>query len=197
MLGRYTDAQTALRRAYDLGPTAAVCSNLGTAYFALGDMTNAIAMYERAVEMTPRDHRYRRNLGDAYERARRLPDARTAWSQAASIAEAELRANKAGAIAEQFATAALYRAKLADGPAARTLLASARTAARADDPGVQLKIAQALELIGARRHALDTLTRAVTAGLALSEIEQSPELARLRLDAHYLQRKTAWQTKTP
>lgn len=190
MLGRHADAQTALQRAYDLQPTAAICSNLGTAALALDRTARAIALFEQAVTLAPRDHRYIRNLGDAYERAGRLDDARGAWTKAADLAEHGLR-TVGSPTSDQWATAALYRAKLRDGERARRWLASARRVARADEPGVQLKIAQALELIGERREAIDTLARAKGAGLAAAEIEQSAELAALRRDPRYAARAAA------
>jgi len=184
MLGRHADAQAALQRAYDLQPTAAICSNLGTAALALDQIARAVALFEQAVQLAQNDHRYRRNLGDAYARAGRLPDARAAWTMAADLAERGLKGD-GSPTPDQWATAALYRAKLQEAERARRWLASARRLARADEPGVQLKIAQALELIGDRRGALDTLARARGAGLAAAEIEQSAELAALRRDPRY------------
>jgi len=194
MLGAYADARATLRHAYDLQPTAAICSNLGTASLALGDTAHAVNMFEQAVALAPRDHRYRRNLGDAYEVAGRLDDARAAWGKAAEMLEASVaqRSGSGGAVsADQWATAALYRAKLRDTAAATRWLTEAARVLRPDDAGAQLKIAQAQELIGDRSAALETLARAVGAGLAVSEIEQSTELARLRRDPRYASRVAA------
>jgi tetratricopeptide (TPR) repeat protein/tRNA A-37 threonylcarbamoyl transferase component Bud32 len=185
-LGAYADARATLQRAYELQPTAAICSNLGTASLLLGDSAHAIEMFARAVTLAPRDHRYLRNLGDAYEIAGRMPDARSAWTRAATALERELGA--AATTAEPWATAALYRAKLREAPAARRWLAAAERRVRSDDPGTHLKMGQARELIGDRQAALLTLAQAVRGGLALSEIEQSAELAALRRDTRYMDR---------
>jgi Flp pilus assembly protein TadD len=140
-------------------------------------------MFEQAVSLAPRDHRYRRNLGDAYAIAGRLADARAAWTQAATMIEGDTAS--AAASADLYATAALYRAKLRETAATRRWLADAERLLRPDDAGAQLKIAQAQELIGDREAALTTLTRAVGAGLARAEIDQSAELAQLRQDRRY------------
>ncbi len=188
-LGDFVDAKKALQRAYELQPTAANCSNLGTTSLALGETPHAVAMFEQAVKLAPHDHRYRRNLGDVYEIAGRHADALAAWTQAASIIESTALSPSASASAspsaDQFATAALYRAKLHEAAATRRWLADAVRVLHPDDAGAQLKIAQAQELIGDRDAALATLTRATTAGLARAEIDQSAELARLRRDPRY------------
>jgi Flp pilus assembly protein TadD len=182
-LGDYANAQTTLQRAYALQPTAAICSNLGTASLALGDTSRAQRMFEQAVSLAPRDHRYRRNLGDAYAIAGRLADARAAWTQAATMIEGDTAS--AAASADLYATAALYRAKLRETAATRRWLVEAVRLLRPDDAGAQLKIAQAQELIGDRDAALATLARAIGAGLARAEIDQSAELAQLRQDRRY------------
>src|SRR5262249_57823296 len=122
----------------------------------------------------PADHRYRRNLGDAYEQADRPRDAQAAWTKAAAMVEAELP--RKPPTADVFATAALYRAKLHDRAAARRHLAAAIQGLRADDAGARLKIAQAMELIGDRAAAFDVLASAMTAGLTVAEIDQSAAL---------------------
>jgi len=91
MLGAFDSARDVWYRSLQIDPTPIAFSNLGTASFYLQDFQQAVAMYSRAVELTPDDYQLWGALGDAY---RFMPgseaDATSSYEKAIELAEAYL-----------------------------------------------------------------------------------------------------------
>jgi tetratricopeptide (TPR) repeat protein len=69
-----------------LDPTyAAPHANLGTVYRALGRQEEAIATYQRAIELDPTDARFHNNLGLVYSALGRQEDAIAAYQRAIEL----------------------------------------------------------------------------------------------------------------
>ena len=65
LLGREEDAATALQRSLEIKPAAENYSNLGTLRFSQGRYTEAVPLFEKAVNLAGSDYVYWGNLGDA------------------------------------------------------------------------------------------------------------------------------------
>jgi serine/threonine-protein kinase len=185
MLGRPADAASTLQRAIEIQPSATVYSNLGTIRFFQGRYSDAAAAFERAVELNATYYLYWANLGDAY---RWSPGAearaRDAYSRALALIDESLKQSPANP--DLMTQRALYLAKSG----------SAREAAAALENWARLpKVTAASyfrasvvrEIGGDRAAAVETLQQAMAAGYARTEIENEPELARLRADVRYHQ----------
>ena len=84
--GRPADAITQYRRAAELAPdNATVHSNLGAAYFLLGDFGNAAAAFRRSVEIAPTGEGYS-NTATMYYFDGRYDDAAAMFEEAVKLA---------------------------------------------------------------------------------------------------------------
>jgi len=91
--GNFVAAAAAFERAITIKPTKMAYSNLGLMHYYLGNIEAAIESHANAVELQPKDHLARSNLGDALWIAGREDDARREFKQAESLAQAALRLN--------------------------------------------------------------------------------------------------------
>jgi len=84
-VGRYPEAISALRRETELQPDSArAFQTLGTVYQAMGDTSQAVINYERALRLGP-DARAYTNLGTIYYEQGRFDDALRAYQEAARL----------------------------------------------------------------------------------------------------------------
>ena len=84
------EAERLVREAHRLAPdNAAITDSLGWALFLNGEVDEAIALLEQAVEGAPADVEINEHLGDAYFAAGRRVEARFAWAAARVYAEGE------------------------------------------------------------------------------------------------------------
>ena len=172
-----------LRRSVEIRPTAAALSNLGTTRFFLGRYEEAAQVFEKAVELSPRDATARLNLGRAYFVAPGMREkSRAPLGQALALLEQESAVNprEAGLIAGQ----ADAHAMLGHAKQARAL--SARAVALApDDADVLAVVASVDETFGDRAAALQKISRAIANGYPRWEIERDPALRALREDPRF------------
>jgi len=165
------DFEAAVEAFEGLDPAKAdpeLASNMATAYFFVGRLDEAEALYRRAVELEPRDPRIHRNLGDLHLRRGRTGAAREAYRRALELTEVELASRPGDATLR--VQRALLAAKAGDCERAAEGLPDLwqevrSTATLAHD------VAQAWALCGRRDAAIEALEAAVAAGV-------SPELVR-------------------
>jgi len=87
------EAERLVREAHRLAPdNAAITDSLGWALFLKGEIDEAVALLELAVEGAPADVEINEHLGDAYYSAGRRLEARYAWAAARVYAEGEAAA---------------------------------------------------------------------------------------------------------
>jgi tetratricopeptide (TPR) repeat protein len=180
--GKCKEAEPILVHAVSIAASASTYSNLGTVYFCLGDYSKSAAMFQKATELRPLDHRLWINLGDAYNSAGNRTQATQAYTKAIGLAEKALAINPLNA--ELLGDAALYYAKLGDRAKAERMLGKApRSALQNQD--FKLLLAETLEKLGNRDRALAAIRELLQAGYPPNEIENDFELAQLRKDRHY------------
>jgi tetratricopeptide (TPR) repeat protein len=182
-MGRYAEAEQALRASLALRPNTAGFSNLATLLFMAGRYSDAAAALDEAVRLNPDDYRLWYNLGAARHWAGgRAEGARQAYAQAVALAERQLEVNPRDAP---------LLAKLADcyamlgrpEPARRRAEEALR--AEPDNPGVLFRAGTAFEQLGDRPRALALLASAMQHGYSRSELERAPGLEDLRSDPRF------------
>ncbi|HKI86261.1 MAG TPA: tetratricopeptide repeat protein, partial [Thermoanaerobaculia bacterium] len=159
-----------------------VASNVGTAYFYLGEFEKAERFYRRAIELNPNDFTFHRNLGDVL-----------------------LRLSKRAAATEQYAAALdLVEKRLEQTPGDQSLLlAEAILAAKTDRCSESLATAAALEakhpavgedarqlaeayaLCGKSDQALVAIKSALASGVEPESLAAEPEFESLRADPRF------------
>ncbi len=182
-LDRHNEAASILQRALEIRPTGSIYTNLGTIRFYQGRYTDAVAAFEKAVELGANNHLFWGNLGDGYRWAPgRRPDSLTAYRRAIELVD-QLIAKKSGD-ADLESRRAVYLVKLGDRKAA---LAAIETVAGRPNLTAQVlfRMTVVFELAGVRNRALIAMGRALQAGYPKKDIGGEPELTALRTDPRY------------
>ena len=156
--------------------------NLGNIYFQDADYTKALAYYNKARDLRPKEDLPWRNIADCYamlgDTKRVLPN----YEQAARLLGEQLIANPNDGTG--WMTMAFYQAKLSRRSAA---LESLRRAGdlKTMDVESQFVKAQALELLGRKDEALRLVLSCLDRGLSTVEVELALDLKQLRSDPRY------------
>jgi serine/threonine-protein kinase len=186
-MGDEAGAERMLLKAQDLHATVRGLSNLGTVYMTQGRYREAVDVLERAATLAvteaPNEYVIWGNLGDAHWLAAdRIDDGRPAWRHAAAVAEARVAQRRGDA--DLLAVLAEYHAKLGDRD-----LALARIGAALSQGGerafVRYQAGVVHALLGEDAAAVAELRAALDLGDVAAQIEQAPELRRLRSTAAF------------
>ncbi|MCB1033158.1 MAG: tetratricopeptide repeat protein, partial [Acidobacteria bacterium] len=121
-------------------------SNLGTAYFAEGEIETARSLFQEAIQRDPSNPAYHRNLGDTLEVLGESEEAKASFVRAASLLEAELQLNPNQPLGE--ARLALYLAKSGDCDRSQRL-ATAYLESHARESYLPSQVVEALSVCGA------------------------------------------------
>ena len=180
---RPDDAASTLQRALEVRPAPGIYTNLGTIRFFQGRYADAVAAFEKAVELSGNSHLFWGNLGDGYRWAPgRRNDAPSAYRRAIALVDQEIAKKRGDADLES--RRAVYLVKLGDHQAA--LQAVESVAERTTlTPLILFRVVMVYELGGERDRALGTLGRALLAGYPVKDLAAEPELTALRADARY------------
>jgi serine/threonine-protein kinase len=179
-LGRFEDAVRHYRASLEIAPTTTAYFSLGTLFFFEGRRPEAIAMFEKAVAIRPRDPRAWGNLADAQ---RWVPGSEAASSasfdRAIGLVREQLAAGSGDV--ESWSRLGMWLAKRGD--LGEALKATERALALGPElPSVRARSVTAFELAGLREKALEGLESALRGGYARMELERDPELEGLRAD---------------
>jgi eukaryotic-like serine/threonine-protein kinase len=165
------------RRALALGPVAKAYTNIGSIHYARGQLAEAVAAFEEAAKLEPRNPIVQRNLGDTYARLGRREEADQAYRTAVTLCEAMLRVNPKDA--RTLGRLAVYEAKLGRRGAADRHVADALDLSPAD-ADVLYRRAVVDALAGRRQAALGALREALARGFSTSQAAADEDLASLR-----------------
>lgn len=183
MQGRHLDAVPIYQRLLRAQPDADAASNLGTAYYFLDRMPEAIREYERAIELDPHDPMHKRNLADAFEKTGRLDDARRYYE--AGIADCERRVGGGTGDAGTVSLRALLLAKT--GRTAEALREiDALSASSPRDILVRFAAAQVHALAGDRTGTFEHARAALDLGYPRDLFRSDPYFGDLRTDPEFL-----------
>jgi serine/threonine-protein kinase len=187
MLDRIDEAANMFQRALEIEPTAGIYTNIGTLRFFQGRYSDAVAAFEKAVEINPTYSLYWGNLGDGYRWVPgREADARAAYSRAIALIDEQLRTRGDASNAARPTLLATYLSKAGDrARAARELQQWADGPDSAKNAADYFRALVSHEVLGNRDAALAALEQALAAGYALKEIQNEPELTKLRSDPRY------------
>ena len=157
-----------------------LASNIGTAYFYVGQLEEARQFYLLAVRLKPDDALMRRNLGDCYARAGQTDEARAAYREAVRLTDTDLARNPQSPVLR--VARALYLAKAGDCAGASRALADVAPRLRAASAALTYDEAMVLSLCGERARAVETLRRALDMGIPRERILGDDEFRPLRDD---------------
>ena len=157
-----------------------LAANIGTAYFYVGRLSEALEFYGLAARLKPDDALMRRNLGDCYVRAGRPDEARAAYREAVRLTDGELARNPRNP--ELCVTRALYLAKAGDCAGASRALADVPARLRAESADLTYDEAMVHSLCGERARAVETLRHALALGVPRERILGDDEFRPLRED---------------
>jgi tetratricopeptide (TPR) repeat protein len=175
-LGEHDRALEYYARAIEIRPNPQTYSNIGAIHHVRGEYEQAVAAYEKALELRPNSHQTWRNLGDAYRRLERRPQAMQAYGRAIDLAAAAVKVNPSDAVG--LALLAVYLAKTGQDDEARDALERAEALAPAD-VRVLSRAAVVHALGGRPEPAIRALTDAVARGYSRSLIAEDDDFESL------------------
>jgi tetratricopeptide (TPR) repeat protein len=184
-LERWAEAKEDLERSIEKQPIPAAYSNLGSLYFYEGRYSDAAEVYAKAVELSAKDYRLWGNLASARfwtSEEDRKSEARTAFEQAALLAEEALKVNPNDVTV--LTNLAQYQAFLSRRDKALPLLNRALDLTPADNK-LMFRAAEIYEHLGERQMALKFVAKALELGYSKDGMERSPTLRDLRTDPGY------------
>ena len=176
-LGAFDKAADAFARSLAIEPRRASYSNAGSSEYYRGRFRAAAAMYRKAIELAPADHRLWGNLGDAMRFESEGAAATEAYRQALLLAEQELAINPRHAV--NRAHAAYYASRVGDEDRVRAFIAQALTDGE-DSYYVHYYVALAELGLGNESAALKHAKRARQLGYPEALLRAAPELGDIR-----------------
>jgi eukaryotic-like serine/threonine-protein kinase len=177
---RLEDARKAFEKSLKLDPRADTMMALGIVCFRQNDFEGAIATYERAVNAAPKQFDAWGDLGESYIAAgKHETQAADAFQKAAALAEEERKRTPNNSYT--ISVLGKYYARLHDEMRALPLLRKA-IALAPKDPDVVEQVAEAYEVLGRRKDALEFLTKALQLGYSANHAKASPTFKSLGRD---------------
>jgi eukaryotic-like serine/threonine-protein kinase len=177
---RLDEAQKALQKSVDLDPRADPIMALGQVFYRKSDFANAIAWYKRATDVAPNQFDSWGNLAEAYAAdGKHETEAAEAFKKAVVLAEEEKKRTPDDAYT--ISMLGKYYASLHETERALPLLRKA-VALAPKDPDTVESVAEAYEVMGMRKDALEFLTKALQLGYPVNYARASPTFHSLRSD---------------
>jgi eukaryotic-like serine/threonine-protein kinase len=174
------EAQDALEKSVKLDPRADPIMALGLVYYRTNNFARAIHAYKRAVQIAPDQFDSWGNLAEAYMAdGKHEAEAAEAFKKAAALAEEEKERRPRDAYT--ISTLGKYYASLHEKTSAVPLLRKA-IALEPNDPDVVERVAEAYEVMGMRKEALEFITKALQLGYSANYAKSSPTFQSLRSD---------------
>jgi tetratricopeptide (TPR) repeat protein len=182
--GKYAEAIPFFERSLSIRPTAIALSNLGTAHFQMRRYAESATDFEQAVKLDSKSYELWGNLGDAYYwTPGRRPEAPGAYGTAITLGEENLRHNPRDA--QLLAYLGQYHAMRGERkPALDKVNAALRLQPKS--PDVLLTSAIVYQQLGDSSHALTTLEKAVSLGIAPETLRDTPNFGALSNNPRFL-----------
>jgi serine/threonine protein kinase/tetratricopeptide (TPR) repeat protein len=180
--GRFQEAIDPLQKSLQINPDGQGYSNLGIAYFYLKQYDQAIAAYEKAVQLVPNYDMFVGNLAEAYFLAGQKERALSSFESAISLAYKDLQVNPRDA--QTKGRLALWYGKKGDIKQALKFIAEARSI-DSNDVDLMYYQAQAFALSGDKTRALATLREAFKKGQPPQIAKSEPDLQSLQDEASF------------
>jgi serine/threonine-protein kinase len=181
--GRFEDAIPPLERSLRIDENAVARTNLGTAYYSLGDLDRAIEHYRIAAKTEPYRGIYWANLGDALITADRATEAGDAYKEAVAAGLETVRLTPGNMAAHSLL--GLWAARVGD---RRTAFEHAGLAVEAQNqnPSFIFNLAVVNVIFGEDEEGLGLLRKAVVEmGVSRSDLDLEPAFEQLRDDDRF------------
>ena len=175
--GQFAAAIDAWQKSEAINPSRSAYANMGTGYYFLKDFDRAALMYEKAIAVTPDDHRLWGNLADVERIAGREDAARENYEKAIQLALKDLAINNSDA--ETISRLAVYYAALKSVSEAESYVAATAVLA-VDDPFAQYSLTVAYLLLGQTEQALEIYRGLAGSGIPEVLIKAEPMFDSLR-----------------
>jgi len=187
--GRLLESIPYFERLLKLEADPDAATNLGTVYFILDRVDEAIHAYELACRIAPDNPTYGRNLAEAYEKAGRVEDARRSFESALAAYDRRLAAAGArnGVLlgGRAFCLVKLGNTQDAFQSVEEALALDGR------NPEVLLAAAQVFALSARREEAYGSVRRAIEAGYPRDMVRTDPSFAPYLSDPAFLRMLSA------
>jgi len=179
---KFQDAERALRKSLELGPTYGAFANLGYLYALQGRYGESADMTEKALRINDKDYIVWANLAMAYEGLHDDAKLRMTLDRELPLLEQVVRSNPRDA-ATQSRLALLYsQKKMSDKALSRVQTALALAP---DDPDVLENVGETFETLGDRAHAIQYIERSLQKGYSLETLKGAPALKSLLSDPNF------------
>lgn len=181
-MGRRDDARAALNESLARAPNKDAYLALGDMDFEDGKYKAALADYQSAGKLDPKNHLIERNMGDCYFMLGDAAGVRECYARAAQLIAAQLETSPQDGFG--WANQAFYQAKIGDRAGADAAIAKCK-ALGANDVASRFLIVQALNVLGRKQEALDLLLWCMDKGLSPIEVDLAVDLKDLRSTKEY------------
>ena len=176
------DAERALKKSLELGPTFAAYANLGFLYTQLGNYKESAAMTEKALQLNDKDYLIWANLANAYAWTRQMEKLDTVRSRELSLLEQAAKTKPNDAQVQASLAAVYAQKKMKDQALAR---AQTALALAPDDPTVLVTIGSTYEILGTRKEAIQFIQKGMAKGYTLDDLQRDPDLQTLLSDPSF------------
>jgi eukaryotic-like serine/threonine-protein kinase len=178
----FPDAEKALKKSIELGPTYSAYANLGNLYYLEKRYVESAAMSQAALQLNSNDYLVWNNLVEAYERIDKKDNAEHARENLYVLLQKTTRLQPQNAMAQSM-LAILYAEKdRRQDSMTRIQMAQALTP---HDPEVLENLAIAYEKLGNRKQSITVLAEAIKSGLSLEEASADQKLQSVVSDPEF------------
>jgi serine/threonine-protein kinase len=175
-------AESALRKSIELGPTYIAYGDLAFLYAGQHRFPESIAASKMALQLEDGDYNVWTNLMAAYEWLKDTKNADAARASAIKLLESQIRINPENSDAQATLAALLAKAGARD----KSLNGVHISLALSPDSGYVLgQVADAYELLGDRKNAIAYLRKAMAHGLSRLQVKEDPEIQPVLQDPHF------------
>jgi serine/threonine protein kinase/Flp pilus assembly protein TadD len=182
-LNRLDDAKASLEKAVQIEPNFSNVSALAELDAVQGRVADSAKMYRKAADLNPTNYRAWGNLASAYlELPNERQNAMEAYRKAVQLAETARKETPKDTLL--LANLGDYYASLGNRDQSVALLRQA-VALDPDNPDVLFVAGDAYEILGRRDDAIRLISQALANGFQDDQLNRSPELASLRIDARF------------
>jgi tetratricopeptide (TPR) repeat protein len=191
--GQTAEARKNIEKSLGIEPTGEAYSALGSIFLFDGKYDEAVANYQKAIQLNHDNYSPWANLGDAYQwSGNRRQAAVEAYRKSIDLEEAVHQRKPQDP--EILATLAYAYAEVGDRDKSLVLLRQALALA-SDNPTVEYYAGEAHEISGQRTSAIPLLSQALAKGYHVHDFERNPQLASLRADPSFLTELNAEKAK--
>jgi eukaryotic-like serine/threonine-protein kinase len=176
------DAERALKKSLELGPTFAAYANLGFLYTQLGNYKESAAMTEKALELNDKDYLIWANLANAYAWTKETEKLDTVRSRELALLEQAAKTKPNDAQVQASLAAVYAQKKMKDQALAR---AQTALALAPDDPTVLVTVGSTYEILGTRKEAIQFIQKGMAKGYTLDDLQRDPDLQTLLSDPSF------------